>query len=269
MKQAANKTAIYLFCITEGEAFSAEACPERSEWAGRHPLRPVYSLVCEDLVAVVSLVPLEEFGEQALPSHLQDACWLEKAVRAHETVIEKVMESRTVLPMKFCTVFRTKAGVRNLLESRQEEFRHALARLHDKEEWEVKMYSQPAPSAQAAETGASLSGKDFLLKRKAKDLQAWEAINEAHRQAQRSFEKLSGYAEEIQPKPVPSQDSTREPKLILDAVCLLAKPRFKAFCQQLEGLRNELSGKGFYFQLSGPWPPYHFCTRAQANVGLS
>jgi hypothetical protein len=263
MTQAANKTAIYLFCITEGEAFSAEE--------GLHPLRPVYSLVCEDLVAVVGQVPLDEFGEQALHARLQDAAWLEREVRGHERVIEKVMESRAVLPMKFCTIFRSEERVRALLARGQEEFRRALARLREKEEWEVKMHFQP-PCAAAPETPegpASLSGKDFLLKRKAEDLGAWEAMKEAYRQAQQSFERVSDYVEEIQLKPVPPLDSSEGPKLILDVVCLLVKPRLKAFCQQLEGLRNELSGKGLHFQLTGPWPPYHFCTEMPENVSLS
>jgi hypothetical protein len=176
-----------------------------------------------------------------------------------------------VLPLKFCTIFLTEEKVRAFLERDQDKFRRALARLREKEEWEVKMYFQP-PCAAAPETPegpASLSGKDFLLKRKAEDIEAWEAMKEAYRQAQQSFERVSDYVEEIQLKPIPSQDSTSEPKLILDAVCLLTKPRFKAFCQQLEGLGNELSGKGFHFQLTGPWPPYHFCTEMPENVSLS
>jgi len=263
MRAGPKTTAIYLFCITEGAPFSARKGP-------RVP-RAVYSLVHEDLVAVVSQVPLEDFGEEALAAHLEDACWLEREARAHETVIEKVMENRAVLPMKFCTIFRSEERVRALLARGQEEFRRALARLREKEEWEVKMYYEPASSAapQAAEARTNLSGREFLLKRKAEDIGAWEAMKEAYRQAQQSFERVSDYVEEIQLKPIPSQDSTSEPKLILDAVCLLTKPRFKAFCQQLEGLRNELSGKGLHFQLTGPWPPYHFCTEMPENVSLS
>jgi hypothetical protein len=263
MTQAANKTAIYLFCITEGDAFSAEE--------GLHPLRPVCSLVCEDLVAVVSQVPLEDFGEEALAAHLEDACWLEREARAHETVIEKVMENRAVLPMKFCTIFRSEERVRALLARGQEEFRRALARLREKEEWEVKMYFEPASSAapQAAEARTNLSGREFLLKRKAEDLEACEAMKEAYRQAQQSFERVSDYVEEIQLKPVPPPDSSGGPKLILDVVCLLVKPRLKAFRQQIERLGNHLSAKGFRFQLTGPWPPYHFCEETPENVRTS
>jgi hypothetical protein len=263
MKPGPNTTGTYVFCITEGGPFSAGV--------GLHPLRPVRSLVHEGLVAVVGQVPLDEFGEQALHARLQDAAWLEREVRGHERVIEKVMQRRPVLPMKFCTIFRSEERVRALLARGQEEFRRALARLREKEEWEVKMYFEPASSAvpQAAEARTNLSGREFLLKRKAEDLEAWEAMNEAYRQAQQSFERVSDYVEEIQLKPVPPPDSSGGPKLIMDVACLLAKPRLKAFSQQLEGLGNELSSRGFHFQLSGPWPPYHFCNQTPENVDLS
>ena len=94
-------------------------------------------------------------------------------------------------------------------------------------------------------------------------------MNEAHRQAQRSLEEVSGYLEGIQLKPLPPLDSSGGPKLILDVACLLAKPRLKAFSQQLEGLGNELSSRGFHFQLTGPWPPYHFCNQTPENDDLS
>jgi len=264
MKPGRKTTGTYIYCITEGEPINAEE--------GLHPFRPVYSLAYEDLLAVVSRVPLAEFGGKALPAHLEDASWLEREVRAHERVIEKVMEGRTVLPMKFCTIFRSEKRVQALLENRQEEFRRGLARLRDKEEWEVKMYFQPvspAAGTSAGKAGAGLSGKEYLLKKKAEDLAGWEMMNEANRQAQRSFEKLVGLVEEIQLKPVAAHNSPAAAKLILDAVCLLSRPGFKVFCEELEGLGNELAAKGFRFQLTGPWPPYHFASQEQENVGLS
>jgi len=261
MKPGHSPTGVYLYCITEGEPVAAEEV--------LHPSRPVHSLVYENLVAVASRVPLEEFGEGTLHAHLEDPDWLEREVRGHERVVEKVMASRTVLPMKFCTIFRTGERLRALLESRKEEFRRTLATLREKEEWEVKMYFEPTAAAArrtAAQARANLSGKDFLLKRKAEDIEAWQAMTEAHQQAQQSFEKVCGHAESIQLKLIPPQDSSSGPKLLLDVACLLAKPRVKAFCQQLEGLGNELSGRGFRLLLTGPWPPYHFATGVSQDV---
>lgn len=234
-----------------------------------HPLRPVHSLVYEGLVAVVSQVPLEEFGAEALRARLEDAAWLEREVRGHERVIEKVMQRRPVLPMKFCTIFLTEDNVRAFLQRDQDEFRRALARLRGREEWEVKIYHHPPSPPTTRACGSALSGREYLMQKNAAELAAQEAAVETCSQAQRMFEMLTGCVDEIELKPVAPSRSPGSPRLVLDAVCLLAKPRLKAFSQQLEGLGNELSSRGFHFQLSGPWPPYHFCNQAPENVDLS
>ena len=261
MKSNRNGTGIYVFCITDGDPI---ASGDRL-----HPFRSVLSIGYQDLVAVVSQVPLKEFGEKALRGQLDDLRWLEREVRAHEQVIEKVMGSRTVLPMKFCTIFRTERKVRSLLDARQEEFRSALARLREKEEWEVKVYFEPdSPAARppASPTPTTPSGRDYLLKKKAEYLNTWEMMDKGYDQAQQSFEKLADCVDEIQLKPVDAQSSSSHPRLILDAVCLLAKPDLPAFRHQLESLSNELATQGFRFDLSGPWPAYHFVTEAEENV---
>jgi hypothetical protein len=261
MTRGREETGVYVYCITEGEPVAAAA--------GLHPCRPVYSLAHEDLVAVASRVPLDEFGEEALSDHLGDAGWLEREVRAHERVIEKVMETRTVLPMKFYTIFRTEEGVRALLESDQDQFRRALARLRGRQEWEVKLYSEPAGAVpQAARDQTGLSGKGYLLRKRAEKIAAQQAMDEVRRQAQRSYEKLARRVERIQLKPVKGAGSPNAPTLILDAVCLVPESAFDSCYQELQALGKELADKGLRFQLSGPWPPYHFISWAQENVGL-
>jgi len=263
MTRGAEATGVYVYCISEGEPFSAPV--------GLHPCRPVYSLVYDDLLAVVSRVPLEEFGEEGLRARLEDASWLEREVRAHEQVIEKVMEGRTVLPMKLCTIFHRESGVRDLLETRQGGFRSALARLRGKEEWELKMYQEPAPGAgaQPAKPLVRASGRAYLMQKRAAQLAAQEAAAEARRQAQRTYEKLVGWAEEVQLKPIAPEDSPGAPRLILDAVCLLARPHLSRLRQQLEELGDPLADKGMRLQLVGPWPPYHFSGQAQERGSLS
>jgi len=251
---------IYTYCITEGEPIAAAD--------GLHPSRSVYSLVCEDLVAVVSRVPEEEFGDESLPAHLADACWLESEARAHEQVIEKVMESRTVLPMRLCTIFRTGAKVRELLRTRQHEFRRALARLRGKEEWEVRLYLAPSGTgSQPAATIAS-SGKEYLLRKRDETLRGEEESCRIAREAQESFEALAGCVAEVQLKPLPAQSLPGDLQLVWDAVCLVPKPDFHALRQRVEGLGNQLAGNGWRFQVTGPWPPYHFAAEAHEHVSL-
>ena len=248
-----RSTAIYLYCITDGGSVAASA--------GLHPLRPVYSIVHEELAAVVSEVPLEEFGEEALPARLEDACWLEREVRAHEAVIESVLARQTVLPMRFCTIFRTGARVRSLLRSRRQEFLDALTRVRGKEEWEVKLCLEPSaragPPAAEDERGSASSGAQYLMRKREERRIGQEAMAGLQQDAGRSLEALAGCVEAIQLKPVGSP-SPDQPRVVWDAVCLVAKVRFQSLRQRVEALETEVSGRGLRFELIGPWPPYHF-----------
>jgi hypothetical protein len=262
MTRAARSNGVYVYCITEGDPV---------EWAAdADALRRVYSIAGHGLIAVVSGVPLAEFGERALPRHLEDASWLEREARAHERVIERVMEGRTVLPMKLCTIFRSEARVRELLETRREEFHRALARLQGREEWEMKVFHQSAPpvGARARKSRASVSGRAYLMQKVAARSATGRAAAEAHDQAQRAFEMLAGCSEEIQLKPVAATSSAAAPRLILDAVCLLPSAQVPILRRQLESLGGELAEKGMRLQLVGPWPPYHFSGQAQGHVAL-
>ena len=257
-----EEVGIYLYCIAEGPPIAAED--------GLGPVRPGYSLAHEDLLAVVSQVPLEEFGEAALPTNLQDAGWLEREVRAHERVIEEVMAGRTVLPMRFCTIFHSEEKVRALLETHCERFRRALARLRGRAEWEIRLYHEPTTesAAEAPQPAAGSPGTAYLVRKGALERAAQEAASEARRQAQRTLAALADQVDQIQLKPVAPQGSQGAPRLVLDAVCLLAQPRLAAFHRQLEEVAKDLTASGLRLRLSGPWPPYHFSAELQERVGV-
>ena len=44
------------------------------------------ALVEGDLAALLSPVPLAEYGDERLREHLEDISWLERTARAHEAV---------------------------------------------------------------------------------------------------------------------------------------------------------------------------------------
>ena len=86
------------------------------------------------LVGLVSRVSLQEFDESALPERLSDVTWLEQKIRAHEQVLERVLEDASVVPCRFCTVYRTEVELRRFLSERGEALQAALDRVRGKVE---------------------------------------------------------------------------------------------------------------------------------------
>ena len=68
-----------------------------------------------DVAGVASRVSLDEFDASVLPERLGDAAWLEEKIRVHEQVLEGVLESASVVPCGFCTVYRTEEELRRFL----------------------------------------------------------------------------------------------------------------------------------------------------------
>ena len=98
-------------------------------------------LVAEgSLVGVASRVSLQEFDEPTLPERLRDATWLEEKIRAHEQVLERVLEDASVVPCRFCTVYRSEVELRRFLSERRETLQAALDRVRGKVEVGVKAF---------------------------------------------------------------------------------------------------------------------------------
>ncbi len=104
-------------------------------------VEPAVELVTEGAArGVTSRVSLEEFDEAALAERLGDAVWLEENIRRHEQVLEQVLASTTVLPCRFCTVYRTEADLRQFLSERQDALSAALAEVAGRVELGVKAF---------------------------------------------------------------------------------------------------------------------------------
>lgn len=85
---------------------------------GRHePL----AIVEGGLAAMVSEVPLAEFGDEALGEIVEDVGWLENAARAHERVVDALWAQTTVVPLPMFTVYRAESAVCELLAGRSRE----------------------------------------------------------------------------------------------------------------------------------------------------
>lgn len=112
---------IYIYCIIESKeplSFGTIGIGGRGD--------DVYTVSFQDIGAVVSKSPVKKYSvsrENLIP---------------HERTIEEVMETHTVLPVRFCTIAKNEDKVRKILEKEYNRFKALLESLEKKKELGVK-----------------------------------------------------------------------------------------------------------------------------------
>jgi hypothetical protein len=223
---------------------------------------PVEVVRAGGLAALVSEVPLEQFGDEALRANLEDLRWLEAVARAHEAVLETAMGAGTVVPVRLCTIYRSRERVTGFLAEQSEGMRASLETLRGRSEWGVKLFARnaggdPAAGAEPPEGGAYLARR--RQERDARD-QARRAGEEAARRVHERVQRVA-VASRINSPQAPEAHG-REARMLLNAAYLVADERHDALGEAIEELVAELEPENLDVELTGPWPPYNFLTAA-------
>lgn len=263
-----NEQACYV-CAIARPRDGREAAPLPP--GGIVPATSVYTVTYRDLRAVVNLVPLAEFGSEALEANLQNADWTRERVLAHQQVLAALLGDYTLIPFKFCTLFSSEERVRDMLGRHYETLNEVLGRLEGAIEWGVKLYNDPGrlvkwtqensealrprreKLAQASEGAAYFLGKQLQRAVEEEVERAADAcVEESHR-------RLSARAREAVINPVqPVQVHRRQAEMVLNGAYLVAETELAAFRRALASLETTYAHQGFQYELTGPWPPYNF-----------
>lgn len=254
----------YVYCIVDGDH-----PPPPPSVDGVQPEHPAHPLRHGDLSAVVSRVPLAEFGEEPLRAHLADMDWLERTARAHEHVLDTVAEMGTPIPMRLCTIYRDERGVREMLDREREALRRALGHLAGKAEWGVKAFGDaaaPLPDGDGDTNGHDTDADGDAAKGAAymqRRLADRRHRDEQHRRLDGAcasiHEELASLALEAVTSAPQRPEVTGHPlPMILNAAYLVAHDRTEAFHDRVAQLQAELAPAGIEIEATGPWPPYNF-----------
>ena len=229
-------------------------------FAGVGGVAGAVSLVQEgSLAAIVSTVPLAEFGEEELTEHLRDPAWLEQRVRAHESVLEAALKTRGLVPFRFGTIYRDEDRVREMLVHEAEALAGRLDRVRGKLELGVKGFLAGPAQAEAEPQAEVSAGRRYLEgKQQARRLaEEQEALRGGL--AQSAHERLAAVAEEAVANPLQSREvSGRAADMFLNGAYLVADARQDDFRRAVSALAAEHEPTGASFELTGPWPPYNF-----------
>ncbi len=84
----------------------ADAPAEPADLEGVEPGTSIELISDGELAALVSPVPLPEYGDEQLRVHLEDLAWVERTARRHEDVLEAALREATIVPLRLCTLYR-------------------------------------------------------------------------------------------------------------------------------------------------------------------
>ena len=219
--------------------------------------RPVGAHRHGAVVALVSEVPGERFGEQALKARLEDLDELEALARAHEAVLQAAMEGGGVMPFRLCTIYASPARLDAMLEQEGPTLTAALERLDGMQEWGVKAFLREAEPAAAAPAPAT--GTEYLS-RKRERREATEVGREMSETV--VAEALARLAERaaaaVLGRPQDRRLSGHDTEMVLNAAYLVPRDQAGAFRDAVGELGRRHGAEGVELELTGPWPPHHF-----------
>jgi hypothetical protein len=250
-----------------GVAFAPVELPDAV--AGVDPAFPVDCVEEDDLAAIVSRVPLAEFGEAHLRENLNDVSWLEEKARAHERVLDEALQRGTVVPMRLCTIYSGEEQVREMLRGERDVLLDALRRLEGTAEWGVKVIAEPGAlervaaeraGVDAGEDEAELSrGAAYMNRKRRLARTREEELQLAEDWAREVHGELAEAAREALLNPLQRPDiSGYEGDMLLNGVYLVEDRCLGEFRALVERLTDDYRALGVGLELTGPWPPYNF-----------
>jgi len=238
---------------------------------GIDPIYPVYALSHRAIQAVVSKVSLQEFGQQELEANFNNIHWVDAKARFHLSVLETLLADGTVIPMRFCTIYRSERRMQELMEQYYDKLLDTLARLDGKQEWGVKIYCDSEALAQrigeisdrVKELRTAIAQKSegaaYFSKKKLEEVIAAEIERISDEYAQLSHNRLSSHAAEAVINSLQDKKITgRKEEMILNVAYLVTDEQLAAFRAELESLEKEYGDLALSYEITGPWPPYNF-----------
>ena len=259
--------ALWAYCVVAADApqpegataIEADHALERVE-AGGH-------------AAVVSRVPLAEYGEEPLRRNLNDFAWLERVARRHEGVLEAALAQTTVVPLRMCTIFADEDGVSRMLEEQRETVAAALEAFRGRDEWAVKVLADRGAIEEAAraldpalvpeEPAGQGSGAAYFGRRRAEQ-QVREAADQltadVAEDVHTRVRQLAAGA--VVNRPQSRTISGYEGDMILNAAYLVDRSRAGGLSALVAELQHRYGTLGARVELSGPLPPFNFTVPA-------
>jgi len=185
-------------------------------------------------------------------------------------VLECVLEEASVVPCRFCTVYRSEGELRRFLSERRETLQAALDRVRGKVEVGVKAFidrdrftagrAKQNDEIRQLETNVSTAeaGRAYLERRRLEQLVASELERFRGEAADRIHSRLLPASADGLALPLQAPElSGCEEEMVFNGAYLVTADR-AAFEEALASLARDIRDDGVDLELTGPWPAYNF-----------
>lgn len=264
--------ALYLYCIGESQQLLPlieGELPGAIESDAR-----IEMITALSLGAIVSPVPIADYGEGALEERLGNASWAAVRVMRHEQVVEHFANHASIIPLRFGTIYLRRDRVEQMLEENYAEFLSIIKRFKGKEEWGVNVYvtrsvlmeavTTISPRlrefAEQAETASP--GQAYLLRKKIETLRADETRVEIKRATSGIERELATYSDGSSRLRVMKDETAEQGEVAAKLAFLVSRARFDEFRAAAETMAEKYAASGFKLELTGPWPAYNFAEQS-------
>ena len=251
-------------------AFAWPNCSVRGIGSGVDPRFEVEIVRNERIAAVASRVGLDRFDVKKLQGETaEDIGWLNQVAIRHHEIVRQAARSSPLLPLRLGTIFRSQASLLAAVAGCQKTVSDFLHTLGDRQEWAVKLYlenqsveetagqaSPPLPDcASRAGPGAE------YMKHKRAQIQHRRELQAGVQQEIRTVEsQLKTEVDRCcRVRPLPASLTGRNERMVFNAAFLLPPSAAKRWLATVGRIGETLRHKGLLLEVTGPWPPYHFC----------
>lgn len=260
---------LYLYGLIPTKEASEKVLPSLQGFDGTSD---IYSIPFGDITAIVSDLDSNAYSEEQIKDKTNnDMEWLqEKAFHHHETVW-KLSRMYTVIPLKFCTLYRSSESLGAAIQTNENNMMEILDLISGNEEWNVKMYcddrllkeqvseTNPVIEAKKEEISQLPRGRQFFEKKKLDKLIENELEEEKNSVSEHIHHQLEELALMGNIKRTWSKDVTgRKENMTWNGVYLVSPSKVEEFLEKIQQYEKEMKETGWQLEATGPWPAYHF-----------
>lgn len=253
----------YLYALTWA------SCPAERLGPGVDPRFPVELLPCTRLAALASRVGLDQFDIAKLQSESTDVPWLTQVALRHNQIVTEAAQHAPLLPLRLGILFQSATSLRDKIARCEMAAADFLGHLGDGQEWAAKMYADARLAEQASDPtrhppafppAAAGAGQQYLAQRQVHHQQNQDRQQQLHRTVLGVKELLTANADRYcRVRPLPANLTGRSEKMIWNAAFLVSRAKQDRWLARVDEVRQGLRSEGLSLEVSGPWPPYHFC----------